>query len=135
MATKFSPMPVPEQLSSAWLFFLLATLFRDIHNFVRPGFIDQALSGVVNGFTVTDELLLIGGLVVTLPIGLIWLSRMLPKRINQWANGLVALMNIGFVVTTPHSAVDEIYFAVLHMLALLFILWSAVRWQTVPQTS
>ncbi|WP_299041817.1 DUF6326 family protein [uncultured Tateyamaria sp.] len=135
MATKFSPMPVPEQMSSAWLFFLLTTVFRDIHAFVRPGFVDQVLGGVVNGFVVTDQLLLIGGLVVTLPIALIWLSRVLPKQINRWANGLVALMNLGFVLNTPHTALDERYFAVLHVLALVFIIWTAVRWQTVPQTS
>lgn len=135
MSSKLTPMTMSERLSAAWLFFLLTTLFRDIHNFVRPGFVEQALSGVINSFVVTDELLLIGGLAVTLPITLIWLSRVLPDPINRCANGLVALMNIGFVLSTPHTALDEIYFAVLLMLSLCFVLWVVVRWRPLPQTS
>ena len=126
----------PMNLSSAWLFFLLTTVFRDIHNFVRPGFVEQVLTGVVNGHTVTDTLLLIGGVAVTLPIALVWLSPVLPDKMVRWASALVAVMNLAFVATTPLHAVDEIYFAVLHIGVLGFILWTVtLGWHSGAQAS
>lgn len=128
MHTPPARMAIPLKLSSAWLFFLLTTLFRDIHNFVRPGFVDQVLTGVVNGQMVTDTLLLMGGIAVTLPIALVCLPFTFPRRVNRWTHGGAALLNLIFVAATPHRAIDEMYFAALHVVVLGFILWTALRW-------
>ena len=125
----------PMNLSSAWLFFLLTTVFRDIHSFVRPGCVEQVLTGGVNGHTVTDMLLLIGGVAVTLPIALVWLAPVLPDTWVRWASALVALMNLVFVAITPLHAIDEVYFAVLHVGVLGFILWTVtLGWDRGRQT-
>jgi hypothetical protein len=49
-------------LSTLWLFFLMNIIFRDIHQFLSPGYMDWVISGEMFGRKITDELLLFGGI-------------------------------------------------------------------------
>ena len=43
------------KLSTLWIFVLLNIIFRDIHEFFRPGLLEEMMTGVVNGTQVTEE--------------------------------------------------------------------------------
>ena len=47
-------------LSTLWMFVLLNIIFRDIHDLFRPGFLEEMMTGSVNGTEVTEEALLLG---------------------------------------------------------------------------
>jgi hypothetical protein len=48
-------------LSTLWMFYLFNVIFRDIHEFIEPGFIEQVMTGTIDGFQITEPLLLFGG--------------------------------------------------------------------------
>ncbi|WP_096086795.1 DUF6326 family protein [Agaribacterium haliotis] len=115
-------------LSGLWLFYLLNMLFRDIHEFFRPGFIEQLLTGVVNGTQMSDELLLVAGIVLQIPLVMMFLSRLLPDQLNRWLNIVAALIALlGIVLSNGSADMDDLMFASLQALALLFLIYLA--WQ------
>lgn len=64
-------METKAKLSTLWIFFLLNTIFRDIHEFIEPGFIEKAMTGTFNGTQITEHLLLLGGFVAQVPISMV----------------------------------------------------------------
>jgi len=62
-------------LSGLWLCFLLSLLFRDIREFFRDGFLDQALEGLVQGARVTETNLFYGAIALQVPLLTMFLSR------------------------------------------------------------
>lgn len=56
-------MAMKAKLSTLWMFYLFNTIFRDIHEFIEPGFIEQVMTGTFNGIQITENLLLFGGFV------------------------------------------------------------------------
>lgn len=49
-------------LSTLWVFVLLTVIFRDIHELFRQGFLEEIMSGEVNGVEMTETTLLIAGI-------------------------------------------------------------------------
>lgn len=43
---KLSTLEMKTRLSTLWIFTLLNVIFRDIHEFVRPGFLEELMTGV-----------------------------------------------------------------------------------------
>ena len=126
-------VPTAERLSMAWLFILLTMIFRDLHEFGRPGFIEEIASGVVNGIRVTEGLMLFGGVLATLPIAMVFLSRLLPVAINRITNGVVAFLQALLLAPNLGNDLDDKYFAALQLLAIAAILWMVIRWRAPAQ--
>ncbi len=109
-------------LSTLWLFVLLNIIFRDLHQLGKSGFIEELMTGVVNGIKLTDELALIGGFLAEVPILMVLLSRILNDKANKWANliaGLITLIVFGTAV--PYSDLDDVFHMVIEVVAILWI--------------
>ena len=130
MTQNRAPTSIPDRLSTAWMFILLTMIFRDLHEFGRPGFIEEIQSGVVGGVVITEGLMLFGGVLATLPIAMAVLPRYLSRRVNRWANGIIALVNAGLLAPNLLNDLDDMYFTSLQLLALGFILWIVIRWRS-----
>ena len=76
-------------LSSLWIFVLFNMLFRDIHEFARPGAIEEFMA-----MEVAEGLLLAAGIVLSLFISMIVLNRVLPSGAARWANVTVSVVAI-----------------------------------------
>ena len=74
------PAETHIKLAALWLFILLNIIFRDLHQFVMPGFLETVMTGHFNGMEITPELMLIGGIVVSVPISMVPLSLLLKRR-------------------------------------------------------
>ena len=85
-------LSMKAKLSTLWIFFLFNIIFRDIHEFVEPGFMEEVLTGTVNGNPVTEHMLLLGGVMIEVPIAMVLLSRVLPYGANRWTNMIVAML-------------------------------------------
>jgi hypothetical protein len=48
-------------------------IFRDLHEFGRPGFLEEITTGIVNGVQITEELMLVGGVMAEVPISMVLL--------------------------------------------------------------
>ena len=72
---------------------------------------------------------LIGGILVEIPIVMVFLSFALPWRSNRWAQFVAAILMMVTVVTGTHSDLDDYFHAGVEAAALLAILWLAWRWR------
>ena len=118
-------------LSTLWIFVLLNMIFRDFHELVRPGLLEEMMTGIVNGTQVTDELLLLGGIMAEVFIIMVILARVLKARANRWANIIVGTISIMLVVSNNTAPdLDDIFFAAIEVTALAVIVWYAWTWPT-----
>ncbi len=122
-------METKAKLSTLWLIFLLNIIFRDIHEFVEPGFVEEIMTGTLNGNPIQEHMLLLGGVMLEIPIAMILLSQLLPYRANRWANIIVAAMYIALVIITGTTDLDDTFHLIVEIAALSFIIWSVVRWR------
>lgn len=120
---------IKAKLSNLWMFYLFNTIFRDIHEFIEPGFIEQAMTGTFNGTQITEQLLLFGGVVAEVPISMALLSRLLPYGANRWANIIAAVIVLAFEINNGTTDMDDTFHMFIEISALLFIIWSAWRWR------
>ncbi len=110
-------------LSSLWVFFLFNMLFRDIHEFARPGAIEEFMA-----MDVAEGVLLVAGIVLTLFISMVVANRILPVAQARWANVVVAVIAIAAMVANPPGDLDDMWFSGVELLALLAIIRLAWTW-------
>jgi len=116
-------------LSTLWVFVLLNMVFRDFHELVRPGLLEEMMTGIVNGTQVTDGLLLLGGIMAEVFIIMVILARVLKVRANRWANIIVGIISIMLVVSNNTAPdLDDMFFAAIEVTALVVIVWYAWTW-------
>jgi hypothetical protein len=113
-----------DVLSSLWIFVLFNMLFRDVHEFARPGWIEELMS-----MDVAEGLLLASGVVLTMFISMIVLSRVLPLRGARWGNLIVSAIAIVSMIANPPGDLDDIWFFAVEVLALLAIVGLAWTWR------
>jgi len=118
------------KLTSLWVFVFLNMIFRDLHELGRPGFLEEMLAGVVNGIPVTDGLMLIGGIMIAAPLLLIPLIQFLNSKANRLANLVVGVLQIVSTIWVNQAPdLDNVFFAVIEITALLLILRLAWNWK------
>lgn len=117
------------KLSSLWILFLLNIVFRDIHEFVEPGFIQEIMTGSLNGNPIQEHMLLLGGVMIEVPISMILLSRLLPYGSNRWANIIIAVLYIPLVIVSGTTDLDDTFHLIVEIAALSFIVSSAWQWR------
>ena len=117
------------KLSSLWVFIFLNMIFRDLHEFGRAGFLEEVMTGVVNGVQITDGLMLIGGIMIAIPLLIIPLIQFLNFKANRLANLVMGVLQIVSVIGVNRAPdLDDIFFAVIEIAALLLILRLAWNW-------
>lgn len=122
-------MAIKGKLSTLWIFFLLNMIFRDIHEFVEPGFIAEIMTGTSNGNPITEQMLLLGGVMIEIPIAMVLLSRLLPYRANRWANITVAVIYLALILFFGSTDLDDTFHLIVESVALLCVIALAWRWR------
>ena len=117
------------QLSALWMVFLFNIIFRDIHEFVEPGFIEEALTGTVNGNPVTEHMLLLGGVMIAVPIAMVLLSQVLPYGANRWTNMIIAMLYGVLVPAFGTTDLDDTFHLIMEVAALSTVIGVAWRWR------
>ena len=114
-----------------WIFVFLNMIFRDLHEFGRPGFLQEMITGVVNGVQITDSLLLIGGLMIEIPLLMLPLTQLLKFKANRFANMWIGALTIPLIIVSYNPTnLDDIFFLVIEIAALSLIIWYAWRWSS-----
>ena len=121
-------MDIKALLSTVWIFVLFNMIFRDLHEFGRPGFLEEIMTGIVNGVQITEGLMLLGGIMAEIPISMVLLSRVLKYRINRWANIIAGAITIVLVINNGARDLDDVFFATIEVLSLSLIVWCAWKW-------
>jgi hypothetical protein len=119
-----------NRLSWMWVFVGLSMLFADVFSFMSPGFLGQVMDGKAGGIAITPLFLLVAAIITAIPLGMVVLSQVLPRRAARWANVVVGIATVGYVwgagaLDLPHY----VFFASLETLACSYVAWSAWRWR------
>jgi hypothetical protein len=118
------------KLTSLWIFVFLNMIFRDLHEFGRPGFLEEVMTGVVNGVQVTDGLMLIGGIMIAVPLLIIPLTQFLSFKANRLANLFIGVLHLVITIGVNRAPdLDNVFFAVIEIVALLLIIRLAWGWK------
>ena len=125
---KIITIDMKAKLSTVWIFVLFNILFRDIHEFVKPGFLEEVMTGTVNGVQITEGLLFLGWIMAEIPISMVLLSRVLKYSANRWANIIAGVTTIAFVISNGARDLDDTFFAATEIAALLLAIWYAWTW-------
>ncbi len=115
-------------LSTLWIFVLFNIIFRDLHEFISPGFLEEAITGYVDGMQITERLVFIGAIIVEIPIAMVLLSRVLKYRVNRWVNIIAAAITIVVVFSSVPTVPADIFFDAIEVVALSLIIWYAWKW-------
>jgi len=117
-------------LSTLWIFVLLNLFAKDIHELGRPGMLQQIMDGIVDGVTITEELMLLGGVMFEIPILMVLLSQILPYKINRRANISAGVLTIIIeMYSNLNPDLDNVFFLVIKLVALLNVIWIAWNWK------
>jgi hypothetical protein len=99
-------------------------LFRDVHEIPKKEFLEDAMSR-----TVPEELFLVAGIVLAMPILMVPMSKWLPRVWSRRANLLVAIIITVGIIANPPGDLDDYWFAALQMMGLAAIAWIAWGWR------
>lgn len=120
-------------LSTLWLVTLLNVIFRDIHEFLRPGYLEEVMARTASGAGLPEVAFLGFAVVLEIPIMLVLLARVLPPQPNYWVNLMAAPFVISFVVSgifiDRPADLDDLFHAGVEILLLGFIIRLAWRWK------
>lgn len=118
------------RFSWMWVFVMLNMILADVLSFMSPGALKMLMEGRAEEITITPEFLLLAAVVTEIPLAMVVLSQVLPKRANRWANLIVSVLTIAYVwgggvLSAPHY----IFIAGLETLGCLYIARFAWRWR------
>lgn len=123
MHTQSYPQNPRTVLSGLWVFLLMNIIFRDIHQFLSPGYMDWVIAGEMFGQEITDELLLYGGIAVDVMILMVLLPHVLPRRALRIVNAFAAVFTTALVLFTPPIDPDDVFFLAIVLATLVAIFW------------
>lgn len=130
---RLDELKMQTTLSTLWLVILLNVIFRDIHEFIRPGYLEEVMARTASGAGLPEVAFLGFAVVLEIPIMMVLLARVLPKHTNSWVNLIAAPFMIIFVfsgvfIDRP-ADLDDLFHAGVEILLVGFIFWLAWRWQ------
>ncbi len=121
-------MNTKTKLSTLWIVVAFNMAFADILSLYVPG-IHEELAAFAGDIPIT-WLMLFGAVKIQFPLAMIFLSRVLSFRANRWANIIIGVTTIVFVVGGGTLAPHYIFIASIEVLLMLLIIWTAWRWKS-----
>jgi hypothetical protein len=120
------------KLSVLWATVMFIYLYVDVFGFFKPGIIEDAISGKVWEFQITQVWLLGVIILMTIPSLMVFLSLVLPVKVNRWANIIVGIL---YIVVTLGMTIGEsyafyIFGSIVEAVLLLLIVVYAWKWPT-----
>lgn len=123
-STILADMRTASNLSSLWIMVLLLMVFRDLHEIPKAEFLEEAMN-----MTVPDGLFLAAGIILSMPILMVPLSKLLSRVWSRRANLLVVIIIVVGIVANPPGDLDDYWFAALEIVGLAAIAWIAWMWR------
>ena len=126
MENKIKPQSL---LSTLWIFVLFNMVFRDLHEFLNQGYIEELMT-----LKLSEETMLFYGFVLEIPILMTLLSRILNNGVNRWVNIVAASITmLGTLSSLVSADMDDMLFMTVNIVAFLAIIYTA--WKMPPYTN
>ena len=121
---------VKLKLAALWVSFMFLYIYVDYFHLYMPGSIGDILAGKMFVFDITQVILLIGLVSVTIPALMIFVSVAMPAIPNRWANITVAAAYIPYTLfnLVGEAWVHMVFGALTEIILLLLIIRYAWKW-------
>ena len=118
------------KLSALWIAVNILYIYVDVYSFYKPGIIEDAIAGKVWEFQITQVWLLGVIILMTIPSLMVFLSLILPAKVNRWTNIIVGILEIVYVLggAIGESWVYYIFGSIVEVVLLSLIIWYAWKW-------
>lgn len=118
------------KLAALWASFMFLYIYVDYFHLFMPGSLEGMLAGKVFTLEVTQTFLLIVLAAVSIPVLMIFLSLVLPAKINRWANIIVAAIHIPYMLfnLAGEAWMHMVFGAVVEVVLLCLIIRYAWKW-------
>jgi len=117
------------KLSTLWIFVLINMIFADIFGFMLADTLRNIMASNADGITITPEFLLIAAVMTEVSMVMVIASRLLPHRLNRWANILGGIFTIVYVVGLGSLTPHYIFIASIEVICSAWIVWLAWQWR------
>ena len=115
-------------LSTVWIFVLINMVYADIIGMLRPGYVEllERMSKELNSETV-----LTFSVLMEIPIGMILLSRILPRKSNRTMNFVAVPVSVIYVIFggLDDPPISYLFFGTVEILAMLCVLGISYKWK------
>lgn len=115
-----------------WIFVTLNYLYCDVLGLFDPETLNSLLTGHAGTIQITPSFLLMSGILMEIPMGMVLLSRILNYKANRWANviagSIMTLVQIASLFFGTAPTYYYIFFSVIEVATTAFIVWYAVTW-------
>jgi lysylphosphatidylglycerol synthetase-like protein (DUF2156 family) len=120
-------------LSTLWTVVMINMVYADVISLHIPGTMEEVAKTA--GGTPIPLLMLGGAIIIELPLLMIILSRVLKYQINRWANMIVAILTIVFVVGGSAPYPHYYFIAAIEVVCMFLIIWNAWKWRNPEEQS
>ena len=93
------------------------------------------LTGYYNGIEITEELMLLGGVLVEIPIAMVLFSLVLTRRIGRPVTIIAAVLTTGTLLSSAPTDMDDTFHLIIELAAMTAILWTAWTWTEPDQVA
>jgi hypothetical protein len=120
------------KLSTLWITASLSYLYCNVISLMDPELLKQYLKGNLNGLALTPGFLLGAAILISIPILMVLLSRVLSYRANRWTNITAAtfmtvVQTLTLVIAVP--APYYLYLSIIEIACTVLIVGYAWRWR------
>ena len=121
---------VKLMLATLWASLMFFYIYVDYFALYMPGKIEDILKGRVFVFDITQGFLLAALASVTIPALMIFLSVVLPAKVNRWANIIIAAVYMPYTLfnLTGEAWMHMVFGAVAEVVLLCLIICYAWKW-------
>ncbi|MEW6563674.1 MAG: DUF6326 family protein [Pseudomonadota bacterium] len=130
MALEDIKVNVKLKLAVLWTSFMFLYIYVDYFHLYMPGSIKDILAGKMFVFDITQLILLIGLVSVTIPALMIFLSVAMPAKVNRWTNIIVAAVYIPYTLfnLAGEAWIHMVFGAAVEVILLLLVIRYAWKW-------
>ena len=130
--TRWTDLDMNVKLSTLWITASLSYLYCDVISLMDPELLKQYLIGNVNGLAFTPGFLLGAAILISIPITMVLLSRVLNYRANRWTNITAATFMTAVQSLTLFMGVPALYYLYLSIIEIactVLIVGYAWKWR------
>ena len=126
---EFPPVHLRVKLAALWAALMSCYIYGDYFELFQPGQLTMMISGHTDIGLVSQGMLLLFAVLLSLPALMIFLSLVLPRALCRCTSIVLAAIQVLFnSFTIQHSWQFYIYMGVVEIILSLTIIWYAARW-------
>ena len=115
------------KIASLWIIYMFVFIYTDYYKMFIPGVVDDMMSGILEGIPLSPLLLFVFSAITIFPAFMIFLSLLLPAKLNRWLNAIIGLI---YMIISVNSLIGHVwafwifYCIILTLVTVIIVIYS-----------